>query len=219
MEPHDFLDEDLRDTAALFVLDSLSVEEARVFRLHLPHCDVCRGEVESLARTSRDLTLLAPSSEPPPGLWNRVVDRIRRADPRTRPDAEPPASTHAPAAATQIWKGWRPSPAFDFTFVGTDDSAFEPTAVEGIVARRLYVDADHDRVTMIVRMSPGTAYPRHVHGAAEECFVIAGELKIGDQTLRAGDYQRAEVGSVHEVQSTDTGCVLFLVSSQHDELI
>jgi len=218
MEPHDFLDEDLRDTAALFVLDSLGVEEARVYRLHLPHCDVCRAEVESLARAARVLSSMGPTRQPPLSLWTRIAERIRRADPRTRPDEEPKHARDERADATQIWKAWQPSPNADFTFQGADDTAFEPTGVEGIVARRLFVDVENDRVTMIVRMQPGTAYPGHVHGAAEECYVIAGELTIGPRTLRAGDYQRAEAGSVHEVQSTATGCVLFLVSSLHDEL-
>jgi hypothetical protein len=36
--------------------------------------------------------------------------------------------------------------------------------------------------------------------------------------MKSGDYQRAEKGTLHEVQSTEGGCLLLLVSSQHDEL-
>jgi len=37
--------------------------------------------------------------------------------------------------------------------------------------------------------------------------------------MHAGDYQRVEVGSEHPVQSTENGCLLFIVSSLHDELL
>jgi len=37
--------------------------------------------------------------------------------------------------------------------------------------------------------------------------------------MRAGDYQRAETGSTHPVQSTRGGCLLLLTSSLRDELV
>ncbi len=216
MEPHDFLDEHLKNDAALFVLDSKTPEESRSYRLHLGQCDVCRAEVESLSRTARDLALVGPERTPPPDLWNRVLARVRKSDPRVQPD-------HAakPHESTQIWKTWAPDSRGDtpdFTFLASGEGAFEPTAVAGIEARKLFVDRENDRVTMIVRMSPGSAYPRHVHADVEECFVLSGDLLVGTHRLKAGDYQRAETGSTHAVQSTENGCVLLLVSSLHDEL-
>lgn len=223
MEPHDFLDDDLKNDAALFVLDAHSVEHARTYRLHLAHCDVCRAEVESLARTARDLTLVAPEATPPPGLWSKVLQRVRESGARARPDhgAKPHESARGDEA-TQIWKGWsadaRPDAA-GFTFLASAENAYEPTAVPGIEARKLFVDRAAGRVTMLVRMQPGTAYPPHVHADFEECFVLAGDLTVGTHRMKAGDYQRAETGSTHAVQSTENGCVLLLVSSLHDELV
>lgn len=222
MESHDFLDDDLRDTAVSFVLDALDEGFARTYRLHLKQCAVCRREVESIAGPTRDLSLIGPVLTPPPSLWNRVVERVRRSDPRIQPDEAPPASVNAPNS-TQVWKGWAndaPRAVPDFTFLAAGDgSDFEPTAVAGIEARKLFVDAEGDRVTMMVRMRPGAAYPPHVHAAAEECFVLSGDLTVGSVKMRAGDYQRAAVGSTHGVQSTENGCVLLLVSSLHDELL
>lgn len=220
MTVHDFLDDDLRDQATLFVLDSLAENEARAYRLHLKHCDPCRHEVDSLARTARDLALLAPALTPPAGLFDRVLERIRKTDARTRPVAD---SNATKAEATQIWKTWAkrtgPSANPDFTFLDANEGEFEPTAVPGIEARRLFVDPENDRATMLVRMAPGTAYPPHVHGGLEECFVIAGDLSVGEKRMKAGDFQRAETGSTHVVQSTEKGCVLLIVSSLHDELL
>jgi anti-sigma factor ChrR (cupin superfamily) len=218
MQIHEFLDDDSRETAALYVLDSLGPDEARAYRLHVLLCDVCRREVESLARSARDLALLAPAQAPRHELWERVVARIRTAD---RRDA-PRAGTAATPDRGQVWKGWADSAGIDragFLFVGSTENGFEPTAFEGVEARRLFVDRANDRVTMIVRMKAGARYPGHVHAAAEECYVLAGDLHVGDRRMHAGDYQRAEAGSTHPVQSTDEGCVLLLVSSLHDEMI
>lgn len=265
---HDFLDDDLRDQATLFVLESMPERESRVFRLHLRQCDVCRREVDSLTLAARDLTWLAPEETPRPEVWNRVLERIRREDPRTGPDrpqasasrngasdgkssdetgapgdeagalgdedraapssssdsTEPSdASATPPDDAAQIWKGWAAqmssSDRDPFTYLAAGQGRFEPTSMPGVEARRLFVDADHDRVTMLVRMAPGTSYPAHVHGGAEECLVISGDLRIGALHMRSGDFQRAEAGSTHVVQSTDEGCVLLIVSSLHDEML
>jgi quercetin dioxygenase-like cupin family protein len=217
MEPHDFLDDDSKNDAALFVLDAHTVEFARSYRLHLAHCEVCRAEVETLSRTARELTLVAPERTPPPDLWQRVLQRVRKTDPRARADGD-----GARPEATQIWKNWTPNAhgeTPDFTFLASDAGAFEPTAVPGIAARKLFVDHENGRVTMLVRMQPGASYPPHVHADVEECFVLAGDLSVGTQRMNAGDYQRAETGSTHAVQSTEKGCVLLLVSSFHDELV
>ena len=209
MQPHDFLDDDLKNDAALFVLDAHTVDFARSYRLHLAHCDVCRAEVETLSRAARDLTLVAPVMTPPPELWQRVLQRVQKSETRS-------------GEATQIWKNWSSDARGstpDFTFQAADAQAFEPTAVPGIEARKLFVDREQGRVTMLVRMQPGASYPPHVHADFEECFVLSGDLSVGTQRMNAGDYQRAETGSTHAVQSTEKGCVLLLVSSLHDELV
>lgn len=217
MEPHDFLDDDLKNDAALFVLDALKVEDARSYRLHLAQCEACRREVDSLSRTARDLALLAPERTPPADLWQRVLQRIRKNDPRVQPDR--PAEA---AVSTQVWRAWESDTdgnTPDFTFLAAGAGRFEPTAVQGVEARKLFVDRENDRVTMLVRMQPGASYPRHVHADVEECFVLSGDLSVGTHRMHAGDYQRAESGSMHAVQSTENGCVLLLVSSLHDELV
>jgi anti-sigma factor ChrR (cupin superfamily) len=212
MNAHEFLDEDLRETAALYVLGSLDETEARGWRLHLVECDVCRREVDSLFASARELVRLAPVEAVPADLWTRVLERVRK--PRV---GKGPSS----GDEKQVWKTWRDSSRREsdgFSFHGAQDGGFEPTGFEGVEARQLFVDAANDRVTMMVRMKPGSSYPGHVHAGNEECFVVSGDLRVGDLHMKAGDYQRAEAGSRHVVQKTDHGCVLLLVSSMHDEL-
>jgi quercetin dioxygenase-like cupin family protein len=233
MQIHEFLDDDLRDSAALFVLDSMEPDDARAYRLHVLQCNVCRREVESLARSARDLALLAPVEQPSPQLFGRVLERIRGGD-ATRPVLSRGVSNQGSVTTkaaerveasegnpAQVWKAWSDSGGIDragFLFVGGAEGGFEPTGFEGIEARRLFVDHDNDRVTMLVRMRAGARYPGHVHASAEECYVVSGDLHVGDRRMHAGDFQRAEPGSLHPVQSTENGCVLLLTSSLHDEL-
>ena len=74
-------------------------------------------------------------------------------------------------------------------------------------------------MTMLVRMEAGSSYPQHIHDGPEECYVLQGDLRVGDEVLGRGDYQRAAPGSRHGIQSTENGCLLFIVSSLTDEII
>jgi predicted ChrR family anti-sigma factor len=212
MNWHEFLDDDLRELASLHVMDALEGEEARAYRLHLAICRVCRAEVDSLARTAAQLIAAVAPVAPPPGLWNRVLERIRAPSGATAPAEE---------RATQPWKQWHAPAGMgpDGMLYAPSTGEFEPTSIEGIEVRKLAVDAQQNRVTMLVRMAAGTRYPAHRHGGPEECFVLQGDIRVGDLHMRAGDFQRAEHGSVHGVQSTDGGCLLLIVSSMSDDLI
>jgi quercetin dioxygenase-like cupin family protein len=59
--------------------------------------------------------------------------------------------------------------------------------------KTLFIDPATKRRTALVRMAPGTQLPGHQHLAVEELFVLA------------GDYFRAEAGSVHSTTCTETG--------------
>src|SRR4029079_4774624 len=107
-------------------------------------CAVCRNEVASLTASARELVQLAPVETPPPGLWDRVLERIRSVPPDPAP-ASDRVVRGAAAASGQVWKARADSSGVDragFLFVGMDDVGFEPTGFEGIEARRLFVDHD-----------------------------------------------------------------------------
>jgi anti-sigma factor ChrR (cupin superfamily) len=214
MRHHDALDDEARERAALHAVGALAPDEAAAYERHLETCAACRGELTALGRTANDLALLAPRATPPAGMKQRMLDRVR-ATPQEGLRAVP----EAPPA--QAWKQWQDdaASAAGFTLVARDESGWEQTIFEGVEARRLFVDAPNDRVTMLVRMAAGSSYPAHVHGGPEECYVLEGDLDVGDAVMRAGDYQRMERGATHLVQSTRTGCLLFIVSSLQDELL
>ncbi len=156
------------------------------------------------------------SGTPPSGLRRRLLDRLR--------SNESAKATGSP----QVWKNWGATPTPSdgseepqpgWSSVRAEDTEWEATGLPGINVRRLHVDTAKQYVTMLVRMDPGASYLPHRHHDAEECFVLEGELRVGDEVLGRGDYQRAEAGSVHGVQSTETGCTLLILSSTQDRLL
>ena len=230
MNTHLYLDDELAERAALFVLGLLPDEEARSWRVHSLLCPVCRTEVDQLQRLTGELARLAPAVPAPSGAWSKILARIRAPDPGTGASSARESSKPEQDATIQVWKRWgdgsephgrRSAASIDpsITLVEQNQGGFEPTGIAGIEVRRLFVDTAADRATMLVRMAPGSSYPAHRHGGAEECFVLQGDLRVGlDTRMRVGDYQRADEGSEHPEQSTEAGCLLLIVSSLHDEL-
>ncbi len=69
---------------------------------------------------------------------------------------------------------------------------------------------DDETMSMLVRLEPGTTFPKHFHPADEETYVVEGETWFGDLHLAAGDYHFAPKGTTHGEVRTETGCVLLI---------
>jgi len=95
-----------------------------------------------------------------------------------------------------------------------DEGVWKDFPLPGIRYRMLY--ADEKRYTALVRMSAGSRYPAHTHSDVEECLVLEGEVWVGSQLLRAGDYQRGHPGTFHDEQRTENGCLMLLNAALSD---
>jgi len=82
----------------------------------------------------------------------------------------------------------------------------------------LATDWERDRVSMLVRLAPGVAYPPHSHAGVEELHLLDGELWIDDRKLYPGDYNRAEPGTADRRVWSETGCTCVLIASPRDVL-
>jgi len=199
------------ELAALYALSALSGLEMEAVEREQREYAAFWHEVRSLRDAAAGLAESGPRARPRRDLWPAI---------RARLDAHASAGAPREAERTQVWKSWRQAPPVGAMTFAAREGSFEPTALPGIRVRRLFVDEEADRITMLVRMDAGAAYPAHRHGGAEECYVLEGELEIvGQEELHAGDYQRMESGSLHPVQRTRGGCLLLLTSSRHDELV
>jgi quercetin dioxygenase-like cupin family protein len=193
MKPHDEIDDHLEELAIEHVLRHPAADAGDDFTLHLGGCARCRAEVDALRAEIAALGFLAPERAPKSDLLARLI-------------------------GAQPWKSWAEERPAAATFVGDATNDWERTAFAGVFARRLFVDRERDQVTMLVRMDPGSAYPAHTHGGPETCYVVSGDLTIGPLAMKAGDFQRCEMGSEHPVQATNDGCLLLITSSLHDQL-
>lgn len=101
----------------------------------------------------------------------------------------------------------------------TDSSWMEPNwedVAPGISCKLMATDNARDRVTMLVRLAPGTEYPPHTHAGVEELHLLQGQLHIDDRKLVPGDYNRAEPGSADKRVWSETGCMCVLMTSTRD---
>ncbi|MBI4530520.1 MAG: cupin domain-containing protein [Candidatus Latescibacteria bacterium] len=197
--------EHLTALCAAYALDALDDDERTFLEDHLQKgCPSCEVEVQTFRQIVDLLGYSVLPMNPPPAVREQLLALL----------------TPHEKSETQVWKNWSiPVVSRGLTTIRSTEGAWEAIDIPGIAVKRLFVDSERQYVTMLVRMAAGTAYPRHRHGGAEECYVLDGDLHVGDRVLLSGDYQRAEADSTHEVQWTEQGCLLFIVSSQEDELL
>lgn len=202
-----------QELAAAYAAGAMTAEEAVTFEAHLASgCDDCATAVRSyddaVVHLYESVVPVAPGAD--------LRERILGA---AAPQAKSRKIVEDSRAGKQgqIWREWTPD-VDDILIRNCAMNGWEDTGIPGIEVRRLSADRERNQMTALFRMAPGTAYPRHVHDGPEECYVLQGDLSVGDQVMHAGDYQKMAPGTQHGVQSTENGCVLLIVSSLSDEM-
>ena len=176
----------------LFALRALPPHEAAVEEGHIAECAACREELKSW-RPVIDSFVSWPTDvlRPPTPLWERLAERIG-----ANAIDERPASPASPVWLEPEWEEVAP----------------------GISCKLLATDAEQERVSMLVRLAPGVAYPPHRHAGTEELHLLAGELYIEDRKLLPGDYNFGQAGASDTIVRTETGCTCVLITSTRDVL-
>jgi anti-sigma factor ChrR (cupin superfamily) len=187
-----------RDWVASYALAALESSEAELMAAHLPTCLECQQEYYSLGPLTGALTAWRTQTLPPPApLWNSLAQRIANL-------SQKKTTTPAPTVAWSGVQDW-PEPQWE-------------EAAPGITCKLLSTDSENDRVSMLVRLAPGVAYPPHRHAGVEELYLLEGELWIEDRKLYPGDYNRAEPGTADQRVYSETGCMCLLITSPSDQL-
>ena len=99
------------------------------------------------------------------------------------------------------------APADELFIVRAGDGEWFPL-MPGITVKHLHTDPKTGSVTSLWRVEPGTVTPAHPHDEDEECLVLAGEIVIGEHTLRAGDYLLGKPGVNHPEVYSPNGALL-----------
>src|SRR5678815_5019367 len=166
--------------------------EASAFEVHLSTCSECRREIKDL-RPVIDSFISWPTDvlRPSASLWDRLSRRI------CEESGGEPVLVRPQVPAKPDWQ----------------------EVAQGLSCKLLSIDAARNRVTMLVRLAPGTDYPGHRHDDIEELHLLDGEVWIDDKHLHAGDFLRAEPGSVDHRVWSETGCTCILLTSLNDAIL
>ena len=91
--------------------------------------------------------------------------------------------------------------------------------ISGIYIKSLMFDDETKRSpTFLLKFDAGATYPLHNHPGGEEVLVLEGDIKLGKDELKAGDYLFTAANNKHRV-STENGCVVLLKVPQQVEII
>jgi len=103
---------------------------------------------------------------------------------------------------------------FSFRLASEDD--WLPHAIPGIRLKILALNRERGYATILMDVAPGSTFPAHHHGGAEECYVISGSVVACGKRIHAGDFHHADAGSDHDELWTDEGCRVLLVVDPRD---
>ena len=182
---------DQLDQVYLHALQAMPAAEVLALEAHLRECSECRGQLDRLKPIVASFVGWPTDVlRPAAPLWDRLAQRIA-SESGGEPLPEPASEWNEPE-----WEEVAP----------------------GISCKLLATDHELHRVSMLVRLAPGVAYPPHTHGGLEELHLLDGVLVIDERVLQPGDYIRAEAGSADARVWSETGCTCVLITSTRDEL-
>jgi anti-sigma factor ChrR (cupin superfamily) len=180
------------ELAILRALDALPAGEVPAVEAHVAACAECQQELATV-RPVVDALVSWPTEvlRPSGSLWDRLTHRIAAET------GQAPLVPAPPRPAEPDWEEASP----------------------GVFCKVLATDTEEDRVSMLVRLAPGAAYPPHRHAGVEELHLVDGELIVDDKHLYPGDYLRSELGSVDRLVRSETGCTCVLLTSTRDVVL
>ena len=185
-------EQDLAELAALYALEALGDDAQRQFTRSLETASAStKEEVAAFQEVMQELAFSGPAIEPPASLKAKLMARI--------------------AQEPQDQEG-----AGDFTFVRSAQMAWRDLG-PGVSMKMLFNDSAGVRATMLLRLAPGGKLVAHRHRQVEEFYVLEGSCICAGEFLQAGDYHRAEAGSVHPITSSDAGCLALVMTSTQNE--
>jgi hypothetical protein len=183
---------DHSEQVCLLALRALPAREEPAVEAQIAGCADCRRELDALRPIVQSFVAWPTDVlRPSASLWGRLAERVARET------------------------GGEPVPSAPSRWVEPDWREVAP----GISCKLLATDTERSRVSMLVRLAPGTDYPPHRHDGVEELYMLHGELIVDGETFRPGDYRRGEAGDVDRRVWSETGCTCVLVTSLQDVIL
>jgi anti-sigma factor ChrR (cupin superfamily) len=189
--------------AALYALGALEKEEARRFAELLSESPEALSDAQVFGSITEKLAQSLPRRAPSPGLKERILAAAEKSKARAR--------------AAQAMQQMLPVSKNGLAYMkAAADGGWLPLPVTGAFVKLLSFDSASSYALVLGKLDPGSRYPAHTHKHPEEIFMISGDLHVGEEVLRAGDFHHAAAGSQHPVNWSEQGCVLICVLSKAD---
>jgi anti-sigma factor ChrR (cupin superfamily) len=193
-----------QEQAALFALGTLSPEEQQRFAAEVRANPELKQFLWSLQRTMDQVALAGGTTAPPGELKGKVLRRIQ-----THVAAEAGGAERSAAAVSA---GLR-------FLAGSETSGWKQLPIPGAWIKMLSFEPTRGYAVLLGKLEPGVRYPAHTNAGPEDFYILTGDLHVGDQTLRAGDFHHADAGSLHGENYSVEGCTLLAVLTTDDPLV
>lgn len=195
--------EQQQEQASLYALGALPDAEQAAFEQELRGNEELRQLVRQLQRTADLVALSSPAQPLPPGLRDKVLQRIESAD-----------------ADKQAAKKTLPSLIPGLSFIDAPGSRdWKPLPIPGTYIKLLSLEKERGYAVLMGKLDPGARYPAHTNAGPEDFYILTGDLHIGNRRLGAGDFHHADGGSQHEENYSVEGCTLLAVLTTDDPLV
>lgn len=167
--------------AAEYALGTLDGEDREAFLRHLAADDDLRARVAAWERRLYDFEEQSAAIAPPDRLWQSIEARLDRGE------------------------AGRPA----LTIVRADERRWQALG-PGVDWLPLYSEPSQGWHCFLLRLAPGGRLPPHLHGRAEECLMLEGDMRIGAEHFGPGDYVVAPAGSRHPRIVSEGGAIAYL---------
>lgn len=191
--------EDFENKAAAYALGSMNLHEVRVFEDLISAFDESEmKDLNELERTVFALAFVTEPTAPSSSVKEKLFAQINK---ETSGKPQSDLSKILPMVTVRADEG--------------DWIKFE----KGVQIKPLFSDTNNKTVTTLMRMRPGSTIPRHKHIGIEQCYVISGDMVVGDTQYNAGDFFCAMPDTIHEPVTSTNGGLILIVSPDHYEVV
>ena len=196
------ISEQQKEQASLYALGTLFGPEQTAFEKELFDNPELLAFTRSLQRAANLLAEAAASAPLPPGLKDKVLQKIGQT-PATK------IPTPSPLAALA---------GLSFTSAN-DQTGWKQLPIPGAWIKLLSLAKARGYAVLMGRLDAGARYPAHVNAGPEDFLVLTGDLHIGSHRMGPGDFHHADGGSRHEENYSVEGCTLISVLTTDDPLV
>ena len=102
--------------------------------------------------------------------------------------------------------------------VESNQIEWQSTSAAGVFYKLMRSDRETGAQTILLRFEPGAQFPAHNHTGGEELYVIEGEIQVGRDHLKTGDYLYTPPNGKHAA-SSQTGCIMLVTVGKPIEII